>query len=102
MTRCLAPGPSATAHPPAKHDSFHWVVRPDDGVIPSGCTCYVDGSMLDGPTIDLGRVGFGIFTVDEHGVCIASAYGNPPAWIRTVHGAEVWAFFAAALRSMPG
>ena len=29
----------------------------------------------------------------------SSAFGTPPPWIRSVHGAEVWAFFAAASRA---
>eukprot|EP00973_Karenia_brevis_P031362 4328112-Karenia_brevis.AAC.1 len=102
LTRGLIAGPSRNAYPPAACQSFHWVVKPEGGVIPSSCTCYVDGSMLDGPCIDFGRVGFGLHAIDGEGKCVASAYGNPPPWIRTVHGVEVWAFYAAASRALPG
>ena len=59
-------------------------------------TVYLDGSLLDGPSKELGRVGFGFAALDCYGRTMASAYGIPPDWITTIHGAEVWALHAAS------
>ena len=79
-----------------------WESRPEDWIIPAGSTIYTDGSMIDGPTRTLSRVGFGFAGYDEEGNVIAKAFGTPPAWIDTVPGAEAWAVVEALRNSVPG
>jgi len=69
---------------------------------PSPGSIYCHGSMVDGPTIDLSRVGFGFAAFDLHGERTASAYGTPPWWIDSVPGAETWALDQALRCSFPG
>ena len=75
-------------------DSLRWAVRPVDGWL-SG-KVYTDGSMIDGsPYLDgsCRRLGWSIVALDQDGNVTASAYGTPAAWIDTVYGAELWAFW---------
>ena len=58
-------------------------------------TAYSDGSFLDGPSRALGRTGWGFAVLDGEAHAVASALGVPPGWVRTIHGAEMWALFAA-------
>ena len=67
-----------------------------------GWTTYLDGSFRDGPTEDLGRTGWGFISYDADGIIRAAAFGVPPPWIRSIHGAEMWAVFAALRCSLPG
>ena len=102
LNRGLLALPSVSSHPPSQHDTLAWTMRPDDGVLHSGWTAYLDGSFRDGPSELLGRTGFGFVAYDGDGKLRAAACGVPPPWIRTIHGAELWAFFAAARISLPG
>ena len=77
-------------------------MRPSDGVIDTSGTVYTDGSMVDGPSKDLGRVGFGFAAYDIEGKMVAKAYGTPPRWIDSVPGAETWAVAEALRTSVPG
>ena len=91
-----------SAHPPGQEDSFGWTVMPEGGLLMPGWTTYLDGSFRDGPTEDLGRTGWGFISYDEEGKIRAAAFGVPPPWIRAIHGAEMWALFAALRCSLPG
>ena len=87
-TRGLLAAADMAGHQPNEEASFEWSMRPDDGVIPADATIYTDGSMVDGPTKALGRVGFGFAAYDNEGTLIAKAFGTPPRWIDSVPGAE--------------
>ena len=63
---------------------------------------FLDGSLRDGPSERLGRTGFGFIAYDAEGRIRAAACGVPPPWINSIHGAELWAFFAAIRCSLPG
>ena len=63
---------------------------------------YLDGSLRDGPSDQLGRAGWGFAALDRDGSVRAAAFGVPPPWIRSIHGAEMWAFFAALRCAIPG
>ena len=101
-TRGLLAATSMNGHAPNKEGTLVWDVRPEDGVLPSDCVVYTDGSMIDGPTKSISRVGFGFVAYDGDGNVVAKAYGTPPAWIDTVPGAETWAVAEAMRHSVPG
>jgi len=84
----------------AQHATFHWVVKPEDGIIQG--TIYTDGSALDGPSPGLMRCGLAFVAVDSEGNITASAYGLPPPWIDDIGGAEAWALLQAGMRALPG
>ena len=65
-------------------------------------TTYLDGSFRDGPSEELGRTGWGFISDDTEGMIRAAAFGVPPPWIRAIHGAEMWALYAALRCSLPG
>ena len=44
----------------------------------------------------------GFIAYDEEGRLRAAAFGVPPPWIRSIHGAELWALFAAIRIAVPG
>ena len=102
LTRGLIAPVDLSAHPPAQEDSFCWTVEPEGGLLMPGCTIYLDGSFRDGPTEELGRAGWGFIAFDEQGRLHAAAFGAPPPWIRSIHGAEMWALFAALRCALPG
>ena len=77
-------------------------IRPPDGIIDSNAVMYTDGSMVDGPSSAIGRVGFGIVALNEEGEVTAKAFGTPPGWINTVPGAEAWALYEALRNMVPG
>ena len=56
---------------------------------------YLDGSFRGGPSALLGRTGFAFVALDQAGEVRAAAYGVPPPWVHGIHGAELWALFAA-------
>ena len=102
LTRGLVCHPSAWLPQPAEMDSFHWQVQPADGFVAG--KVYVDGSQRDAEPRFFGccsRRGWA-FTAVDGGVVVASAYGLPPAWIRSIPGAETWALLQAMQVSMPG
>ena len=90
------------SHRPNKEATFIWELRPNDGVVDPNSTIYTDGSMVDGPTAEMGRVGFGFVATNEEGTITARAYGTPPSWIDTVPGAEAWAVHEAIRNMVPG
>jgi len=94
--------PDLSVHTPCPHDTLNWTRFPDDGVTQSGWKVYLDGSLRDGPSDHLGRTGFGFIAYDAEGHVRAAACGVPPPWINCIHGAEMWAFFAATRCSLPG
>lgn len=64
---------------------------------------YLDGSALDGPTVELMRCGRSFVVLRQQtGKTIASAFGVPPSWITCIGGAEAWAMLQAALRTTLG
>lgn len=64
---------------------------------------YLDGSVLDGPKLELMRCGWAFVVLcTETGEVIASAVGVLPPWITDIGGAEAWPMLQAALRVMPG
>ena len=77
QTRALLATLDLEGHRPNKDATFVWDLCPRDGVVDPGCTIYTDGSMVDGPTAEIGRVGFGFVAMDEHGIITARAYGTP-------------------------
>ena len=102
QTRALLAAPDVSGYKPNKEGTFTWKRRPPHGVIDPEDTVYTDGSMLDGPTKQLGRVGFGFAAVDAQGQITAEAYGTPPDWIDSVPGAETWALLEALRNMTPG
>ncbi len=57
---------------------------------------YPDASMLDGPSSQLGRLGWAFVVVDaESGQVLAAAFGAVPAWIVSMPAAEGWALYMA-------
>ena len=102
LSRALLAPVDLSSHPPAAEDSFGWTIMPEGGILMPGWTTYLDGSFRDGPTEDLGRTGWGFISYDPEGKIRAAAFGVPPPWIRSIHGAEMWALFAALRCSLPG
>ena len=100
-TRALIAAVDVSGHLANLEGYFEWELRPPDGVIPSGSTVFTDGSMIDGPTKTIGRVGFGMAAFDNEGILIAKAFGTPPRWIDSVPGAEAWAVSEAIRHSIP-
>ena len=91
LTRALQPSKIHVVPAPSPQATFHWGVRPADGCIDPSWTVYTDGSLLDGPLVELRRAGWAFVALDEDGVVRASASGLPPSWICTIFGAETWA-----------
>ena len=89
LNRALLARVDLSQHPPAPEDSFGWTVAPPGGILLQGWTIYLDGSFRDGPSEDLGRTGWGFIAYDEQGRLQAAAFGVPPPWIRSIHGAEM-------------
>ena len=87
--RALAPMPPLPSRRRMEHETFHWIVKPQDGLLPPG-DIYVDGSALDGPYRQLIRCGWGFVTIDDLGYITAAARGVPPPWIDDIGGAEGW------------
>ena len=102
LTRGLMAQIDLSEHKPLPEDSFAWTIMPPGGILMQGWKVYLDGSFRDGPSEDLGRAGWGFIAFDENGKLQAAAFGVPPPWIRSIHGAEMWAFFAAARCAVPG
>ena len=102
MTRGLLAPTDLAQYKAASEDSFAWSVEPKGGIRMAGWTVYLDGSFRDGPTEDLGRTGWGLIAFDAEGKPQAAAFGVPPPWIRSIHGAELWALFAAIRCAVPG
>ena len=102
ITRALVSSNLLNVPPPAHGCSLVWVVHPNSGVIPAGAVVYTDGSLLDGPSSTIARVGFGFWALGPDGRCVAAAYDTPPCWVRTIHGAELWGLYAAASVFMLG
>ena len=95
------------AHPPVEfpqspQDTMSWTIYPEDGVLQSGWIVYLDGSFRDGPSEIIGRTGFSFIAYDGEWRVRAAACGVPPPWIKSIHGAELWALFAAARLALPG
>ena len=71
-------------------------------MLQTGWKAYLDGSLRDGPNELLTRAGFGFIVYDQHGTVKAAACGVPPPWVNSIHGAELWALYAALRISLPG
>ncbi len=98
--RGLLPQPRLSAPEPPADGSFAWVVQPSEGTV--GGTIYTDGSLIDGPSGPLARLGWAFVVLDAHGNVAASACGTPPSWVRGIAGAEAWALLMAARHAAPG
>ena len=102
LDRGLLASVDLSQHPPSDQDSFGWTLEPEAGLLLHDWTVYLDGSFRDGPTEDMGRTGWGFIARDPEGRVKAAAFGVPPPWIRSIHGAEMWALFAALRCALPG
>ena len=102
QTRGFVELPDISQHPRSTHDTMQWTVYPEDGVLQTGWKVYLDGSLRDEPNEHLTRAGFGFIAYDQEGKVKAAACGVPPPWINSIHGAELWALFAALRIAMPG
>ncbi len=98
MERALFRPAEVAIPPPAEHESFHWILRPPDGLVEG--TVYTDGSRREGRDRRLARNGWSFVAVDDGGNITAIARGVPPPWITDIPGAEAWAVLQAAMRSM--
>ena len=98
--RALVPLPPPPPRPPAAEATFHWKVKPSDDFV-SGAF-YLDGSALDGPSVELMRCGWSFVAVDADGTVLASAYGATPPWVVDIGGAEAWALLQATGTAFPG
>ena len=58
ITRGLVACPHTGKCKPSTESSIIWLILPADGTIDRSDTIYTDGSVIDGPTKLLGRVGF--------------------------------------------
>ena len=77
-------------------DTFVWVKQVYS--IPSGCTVFTDGSLLDNKLPKEGHaLGWAFSVVNQEGEYVCSAHGVPPYWIDTIQGAELWAVVMALL-----
>ena len=73
--------------------SFQWIVDPGASLDTSGCTMYLDGSLLCSEVRYCGlaaRRGWAVAIYNKAHELIASARGRPPEWLRGIHGAELW------------
>ena len=100
LERALFPVPFDDIPKRASQSSFHWVLRPPDGLALG--KFYTDGSLLDGPSKLLGRCGWSFVALSREGFIVAAAYGVTPPWITCCPGAEAWAALQAANTSLPG
>ena len=94
---CLPPRPQWSYAPEA---TFHWEVEPTEAMF--GGRFYLDGSALDGPSMELMRCGWSFVAVNARGQTIAAAYGATPPWITDIGGAEAWALLQATGSALPG
>ena len=90
--RALAPRPPLPKRGRAKHETFHWKVKPRS--LPVTGRVYPDGSMLDGIAPELAREGWGVAVLDDDGNVLAAAYGIPPPWLRGIESVGVVPRFA--------
>ena len=60
----------------SKVETLNWHVKPRH--LPVHGSVYLDGSFLDGITVETGRGGWAFAVVDGDGTVIAAAYGVPP------------------------
>ncbi len=99
-TRALVPFAVEGIDAPSKDGSWHWDVRPDS--LPVDGVSYPDASMVDGPGLLVGRLGwaFAVIQRDPFRI-IASAYGTVPDWIRSMPAAEGWALLMSSTVLMP-
>ena len=91
LTRGLCPAPLVPSREASAFDTFHWHVRPDEP--PINATIFTDGSLLDG-TLGVpaaAALGWSFVALDGNDHVLAAAYGVPPRWVDTIHGAELWA-----------
>ena len=102
VTRALLADLDLSAYPAAPEERFCWHVEPPDGLLCDDWTIYLDGSLRGGPSLLTGRAGWAFVAHNTDGKVMAAAYGVPPPWIKTIHGAEMWAFYAAVRTSLPG
>ena len=96
--RALAPMPPLPSRKRSEHETFHWVVRPPDGILPPG-DVYVDGSALDGPYRQLIRCGWAFVMINRRGDITAAARGGLPPGSTTL--AERKAGLSCRLRCTP-
>ena len=99
FTSALQPRLAYKVPPPAPVACFTWVVCPEGGCLLSSWSIYTDGSMLDGPHVEVRRTGWAFVALDDDGKVQALARGVPPRWISTIVGAEAWAVLQALLQA---
>ena len=101
-TRGLLAEIDLSRYPVSPHEVMRWHMQPADGILLPRWTAYLDGSLRDGPDRRTGRAGWAFVALDDTGAVVAAAFGVPPPWIRCIHGAELWALYAALRCSLPG
>ena len=90
LTRAIRADPYVRLVLPPQEESWHWEVRPEDGMFRG--RIYTDGSLLDGDSKyggRLARLGWSFVVLDDDGIVRAAASGGTPAWIKSIHGAEL-------------
>lgn len=70
--RAIAPRPPMPTRKRMEHETFHWIVKLEDGLLPPG-DVYMDGSALDGPYRQLIRCGWAFVMIDQQGNITAVA-----------------------------
>jgi len=98
LTKAIRPLPDMTEYLNKDDESFVWDVDPDDNLL-TGYRLYTDGSLVDGnPRYpgQMGKLGWAFVTLDGAGTVVAAASGQPPWWVDSIQGAELWALFMAA------
>ena len=101
--RGLFPKPVELVPPKPRDDSFHWEVRPEGGLCSEG-TVYTDGPLIDAEAVYhglCGRLGWAFVVLAPDGSVVAAAFGRPPWWVDSIHGAELWALAMATEYCLP-
>ncbi len=99
-TRALIPYSIRGVSAPCVEGSWHWDIRPSE--LPVSGVAYPDASMLDGPGLVVGRLGWAFVIIELNPLrIVASAYGTVLDWIRSMLAAEGWALYMSSTILMP-
>jgi hypothetical protein len=100
MDEGAAPPPDGRHPSPPAEGSFAWHLQPAGGL--ARARFYTDGSLFEGTSPGLARLGWAFTAYDDRGQLVAAAYGAPPSWVRAIGGAEAWALLMATRYAEPG